>query len=397
MTSHDFYHKDDATPRLSLDQAISAQEVADRLRVSRHYVNQNIQPHIRAYCWEKSSDTSVYFDKKELRYWLMINADFSRQTWRFKEGDPPPERGKHKPPLIPYQRNKTPSVLVMPFDFLDLPLIFPKEYRRPGSDKVTSAEICYRDMFKAGAVKIQLGSKKTMFYIPGLDSNDPKAIQAWADRPFDDPDIPLLPAIWLPIDYDCSKIFYPETPANRKYIGSYQDQAYDAPNPFVRPLHEDKPIDPDTSKVFDEIIKGGSIADSFPHDEDTASPMPLAYNIDPLDEIRSRQEIISIVSDLDESPYPEDDDSLDDLIEHAECYMPPAKIDGTPPTPIDDDPESEESMEDLMYHADQYFQPGDDIEYYDPNHDWYVQNWEGEDIPGTSWLKIEDDDDRTDK
>ncbi|WP_278743454.1 hypothetical protein [Mitsuokella jalaludinii] len=54
-------------------------------------------------------------------------------------------------------------------------------------------------------------------------------------------------------------------------------------------------------------------------------------------------------------------------------------------------------MEDLMHHADQYFQPGDDIEYYDPNHDWYVQNWEGEDIPGTSWLKIEDDDDRTDK
>ena len=40
-----------------------------------------------------------------------------------------------------------------------------------------------------------------------------------------------------------------------------------------------------------------------------------------------------------------------------------------------------------MHHADQYFQPGDDIEYYAPNHDWYVQNWEGEDIPGTSWLK----------
>lgn len=71
--------------------------------------------------------------------------------------------------------------------------------------------------------------------------------------------------------------------------------------------------------------------------------------------------------------------------------MPPAKIDGTPPTPIDDDPESEESMEDLMRHADQYFQPGDDIEYYDPHHDWYVKNWEGEDIPSTFSLKDKDD------
>ncbi len=84
-----------------------------------------------------------------------------------------------------------------------------------------------------------------------------------------------------------------------------------------------------------------------------------------------------------------------DLIEHAECYMPPAKIDGTPPTPIDDDPESKESMEDLMRHADQYFQPGDDIEYYDPYHDWYVNNWEGEDIPSTFSLNNEDD--KTDK
>lgn len=86
---------------------------------------------------------------------------------------------------------------------------------------------------------------------------------------------------------------------------------------------------------------------------------------------------------------------LDDLIEHAECYMPPAKIDGTPPTPIDDDSEYEESMKDLMYHADQYFQPGDDIEYYDPHHDWYVKNWEGEDIPST--FSLNDEDDKTDK
>ena len=92
-----------------------------------------------------------------------------------------------------------------------------------------------------------------------------------------------------------------------------------------------------------------------------------------------------------------DKECLDDLVKHAERYMPPAKIDATSPEPIDDDPESYESIESLVDHADQYFQPGDDIEYYDPNHDWYVKNWEGEDIPGTSWLKIEDNDDRTDK
>lgn len=330
---------------------ISAQELADLLRVSRHYINKNIQPHIRSYRRENSSNTFVYFDKKELRYWLMLNADFSRQTWRFKGGDPPPQKGTYTPPLIPYQRNKVPSVPVLPFDFLDLPLIFPKEYRRPDSDKVTSAEICYRDMFKAGAIKIQLGSKKTMFYIPGLDSNDPKAIQEWADRPFDDSDIPLLPAMWLPTAryHDMDKIFFSEYPSTRRYIGCYSS-----------------------------------------NNENVASPIPLTYNMDPLDEMKLRHELIGTVPEPDGSPHLEDDDGLNDLIEHAERYLPPVKIDGTPPTPIDDDPESEESMEDLMHHADQYFQPGDDIEYYDPHHDWYVPNWEDEDVPSTLSSKEKD-------
>lgn len=95
--------------------------------------------------------------------------------------------------------------------------------------------------------------------------------------------------------------------------------------------------------------------------------------------------------ELDESPDLEDDEGLEDLIENAERYIPPSKVNSTPPTLIDDDPESEESMEDLMYHADQYFQPGDDIEYYDPNHDWYVTNWEREGIPSTFSLNDKDD------
>ena len=48
-----------------------------------------------------------------------------------------------------------------------------------------------------------------------------------------------------------------------------------------------------------------------------------------------------------------------------------------------------------MDHADQYFQPGDDIEYYDPHHDWSIQNLEGEDIPST--FALNDEDDKTDK
>lgn len=363
MIFTDLYHQLYEITDFPPDDVISAQELADRLRVSRHYVSKNIQPHIRSYHRENSSDTSIYFNKRELCCWLMRNAAFSRQTWRFHKGSPLPLKGKYNPPLVPYQRNRVIAVPVLPFDFLDLPLIFPKEYHRPDSDKVTSAEICYRDMFKAGAVKIQLGSKKTMFYIPGLDSNDPKAIHEWAEWP--DQDIPLYPAMWLPTAHydDKEKIFTSECPKNRYLIGCYRDDRYHLSGAFGYRPRDSK---------------------------NTASQIPLAYDIDPLDAIESMYERTDTVLELDESPYLEDDDGLNDLIEHAERYIPSAKIDGTPPTPINDDPESYESIEDLMYHADQYFQPGDDIEYYDPHHDWYIPNWEAEDIP----LSLKKDDNK---
>ena len=52
-------------------------------------------------------------------------------------------------------------------------LIFPKEYHADLSDPkspILSAEICYRDMYLAGAYKIQLGKQKTMFYLDEVPS-----------------------------------------------------------------------------------------------------------------------------------------------------------------------------------------------------------------------------------
>lgn len=382
----------DSTTELPPDNRISAQELADRLRVSRHYVTKNIQPHIRSYRGENSSVTSIYFDKKELCHWLMHNATFSRQTWRFKEGSPLPKKGSYNPPLVPYQRNKVIAVPVLPFDFLDLPLIFPKEYHRPDSDKVTSAEICYRDMFKAGAIKIQLGSKKTMFYIPELDSNDPEAILEWGEQPTGDLAHPLLPAMWLPAAHytDRTKIFLSEFPESRHLIGRYRDNRYNPPGAFGYRPRRGCPQD---HYVRQDPMMG--LNDSSLYDEDATAQSPVAHNIAPLDAIKSRYGLTDTVPEQDGLPYLEDDDSLDDLIEHAERYMPLSRIDSTPPKPIDDDPESKESIEDLLYRADLYFQPGDDIEYYDPHHDWYVKNWEGEDIPST--FSLNDEDDKTDK
>lgn len=384
---------------------VSAQKVADQLKVSRHYVQKNIQPFVYSVRQvSKSNDATIYFDKEELCKWLMENATFSRQTWRFKEGDPEPQKGNYEPKLIPYRRNKVMTIPVLPFDFWDLPLIFPKDYHRPFSGKVSSAELCYRDMFKAGAIKIQLGTQKTMFYIPGLDSNDPKDVQAWADLPFDDPEHPLFPATWLPSKNVRKEIIEsPEYRTNKEIIGNFRkteipDQSYrlNLYGPMDGFLY--KGIIEKLRKVFVLHQIRRDIHDSQNPYEDKPPYMSLEYEaLLPADFERQWKMYAEEKKRLEAEYQKTDKECLDDLVKHAERYMPPAKIDATSPEPIDDDPESYESIESLVDHADQYFQPGDDIEYYDPNHDWYVQNWEGEDIPGTSCLKIEDNDDRTDK
>lgn len=69
------------------------------------------------------------------------------------------------------------TIPVKPFDFWDKKLYFPKEYYQEDTpdenSKPLTAEKCYRDMFLAGAIKIQLGKQKTMFYIPDEDRLPP--------------------------------------------------------------------------------------------------------------------------------------------------------------------------------------------------------------------------------
>ncbi len=376
---------------------VSAQEVADRLKVSRNYVQKNIQPFVYSVRQKNGSETTVYFDKDELCCWLISNASFSRQTWRFKKGDPEPKKDENEPELIPYRRNKVMAVPVLPFDFWDLPLIFPKDYHRPFSGKVSSAELCYRDMFKAGAIKIQLGTQKTMFYIPGLNSNDPKAVQEWADLPFDDPEHPLFPATWLPTTHFTKKeVLSPEYRENSKIIGNFRKTDFSG-RPYRINLFGPmdgflyKGIIEKLRKVFILHLIRRRVAHPDNPYEGLANVsleydafLPAEYERQWKDYRKEKEQLAALYQQEDKA-------SLDELTSHAERYMPPVKVDSTPPTPIDDDPESDECMDDLMNHADQYFQPGDDIEYYDPHHDWYVQNWEGEDIPSTFSLKDKDD------
>ena len=98
-------------------------------------------------------------------------------------------------------RSALPAIPIQAKDFWDFELYFPKEYTQ-GNDSpdapVKSTEICYRDMYRGGAVKIQLGTQKTMFYLPkdehveipklsDISSANPKDMQYY-----------LVPADWEP-------------------------------------------------------------------------------------------------------------------------------------------------------------------------------------------------------
>ncbi len=79
--------------------------------------------------------------------------------------------------------------------------------------KTKIAEICYRDMFKADAIKIQLGRQKTMFYISEEKNVTIPPLKELSKVKYDDFNCYLVPADWEP--------FYkgPSTPqANNKDI-----------------------------------------------------------------------------------------------------------------------------------------------------------------------------------
>ncbi|MFV0637044.1 hypothetical protein [Mitsuokella sp. WILCCON 0060] len=160
--------------------------IMERLQVSRNFVTRNIAPFVPFRKFSAPEGSIVCYKETLLRQWLKENATFTQLT-KFAtkdECDMVPAPVWDEMPMVDalHRTNLTP-VPVEPMDFWDLPLIFPKNYhgsrRDPG--KITPPEICYRDMFKAGAIKIQLGKQKTMFYIPFLNSNSPNDIQYYVD------------------------------------------------------------------------------------------------------------------------------------------------------------------------------------------------------------------------
>lgn len=204
-------------------QGISLNELINRLKLSRNYITRNIThcvEHIEA---SPSKGTPVIYNEQKLREYLMRKSTFTRQTRRinleqelqdYKAEHPNDERIHHKdfekmfigkvPNLALIKRSALPAIPLESSDFWDFPLIFPKEYTQ-GDDspeaKPKTAEICYRDMLKAGAIKIQLGRQKTMFYIPKEKNVVIPPLNELSTLKFNDLNCYLVPADWKPF-YD---------------------------------------------------------------------------------------------------------------------------------------------------------------------------------------------------
>ena len=203
-----------------LDVGIPIKEIMHRLQVSRNFITRNIDPFVPSQKIITSAGSIVCYNKPALRRWLKEKATFTQLTRRittaeYKKLDASAKEGQYL--IDPLHRTLLTPVPVKSMDIWDLPLIFPKDYHgsRRDLNRITPPELCYRDMFKAGAIKIQLGRQKTMFYIPGLKNLDPAAIHEYADKPFDEPDHILVPAMVFPSARDIlSKVKVKKQPAS---------------------------------------------------------------------------------------------------------------------------------------------------------------------------------------
>ena len=205
-------------------KGISISEIIKRLKLSRNYITRNITHCVRHIEKEPSKGARVIFDERELREYLKNQATFTRQTKRVnlnyeieKYNKIHPEnkidRNNFKefmgnvPKMSDVTRRELPPIPVKAFDFWDETLIFPKEYKiGDENSKVQNAEICYRNMFDIGAVKIQLGKQKTMFCIV----NEPNVIKPnlsdIKNRNYDTMEYCLLPADWQPFYKGIAKV-----------------------------------------------------------------------------------------------------------------------------------------------------------------------------------------------
>lgn len=205
-------------------KGISIDEIVDRLKLSRNYVTRNITHCVRHVEDNPSKGTRVLFDSEMLRKHLANKASFFRQTMRIDvnyeiQKYMKVNNLKEKPNMIKFlgnipdmktiKRSQIPAIRLQSIDFWDLDLIFPREYTRDYPNKetpVVPSEIFYRDMFKVGAIKIQLGNQKSMFYISGKWS-----LRYLLYTPVDSPDCFLVPADWEPFYKGLSNVDAPPT------------------------------------------------------------------------------------------------------------------------------------------------------------------------------------------
>jgi len=199
------------------ESGIPLKEVMEKLRISRNWINRNITNKVAHLEDFPNTGKRVIYDAEMLRGVLTHKSTFTRQTKRinigyeFKKykkanpGKPTPTDYKeflgNIPDMKKIKRSELPAIPVDKFDYLDLPLIFPKEYTQgdnPENATIKTGEICYRDMFRAGAVKIQLGTQKTMFCIPEEKEIVHPSLKDVQKASVTDPNYYLVPADWEP-------------------------------------------------------------------------------------------------------------------------------------------------------------------------------------------------------
>lgn len=164
---------------------VTVSQLTEALKLSRSYVVQRITHAVKHLEDSPVKGTAVIFDEEDLSNWLMTHIEVTRQT---KRVNLPEERKRRGAPANdayfigdipakwdPKVRTTLPAIPAPKFDIWSerSKLIFPKEYHADLSDPkspILSAEICYRDMYLAGAYKIQLGKQKTMFYLDEVPS-----------------------------------------------------------------------------------------------------------------------------------------------------------------------------------------------------------------------------------
>ena len=196
---------------------VSIDQLMNRLKLSKSFIVQYITHAVSHVEPVRSTGATVLFDETDLRAWLVHHATFTRQIHRRdvaalwdKEQQQYPERSKGKtfddylgpiPPFNIYKRGVMPAVKVQGFDFWNGQLIFPNDYHEnihdPESNRLLP-ELCYRDMYRIGAIKIQLGHQRIMFYVGDLPS---KNLHQWISKnlPSTEDDYPL-PSAWKPYE-----------------------------------------------------------------------------------------------------------------------------------------------------------------------------------------------------